>query len=155
VKITHRSPDGIILYLTTREADVLLSVLKLYPRIPPAHQRLSRKAACPDPIETQRLLDEALAEQRAENKKTLERLLEDPERFGRQGSGFRISLSLGDLEWMLQILNDVRVGSWVLLESPEEPVEPEPRNAGDLWAMDMSGYFQMQLLRALEGRELS
>jgi hypothetical protein len=60
---------------------LLLEVLKLYPRIPPAHQRLTKSADLPNLAADQRLLDEALAEQRAKNRKQLDGLLANPQRF--------------------------------------------------------------------------
>ena len=44
-------------------------------------------------------------------------------RFTWRKTGCRLSLSQADLEWLLQILNDIRVGSWVILGSPEEKLE--------------------------------
>ena len=62
-----------------------------------------------------------------------------------------------ELEWLLQILNDVRVGSWIILGSPEQAMEFKLLNektAADFWAMEMSGQFQMNFLAALEKREV-
>jgi hypothetical protein len=53
----------------------------------------------------------------------------------------------------MQVLNDVRVGSWVILGSPDKkPAELNATTAPHFLAMEMAGYFQMQLLEAL-GRE--
>jgi hypothetical protein len=50
------------------------------------------------------------------------------------------------------VLNDVRVGSWVLLGSPEEmAVDLTETNAHLFRAMEMAGYFQAQFLQALGG----
>ena len=99
----------------------------------------------------QRLLDEALAEQRAENKKQVQALLADPRRFEPTQTGAHLSLSRAEVEWLFQVLNDVRVGSWVRLGSPEgKPREVTPATAPHLVAMEMAGYFQMQLLEALD-----
>ena len=114
---------------------------------------LSKSGRLPDREANQRLLDEALAEQRAENKKQLQALLADPRRFEHTETGARLSLSPAEVEWLLQVLNDIRVGSWVILGSPEEkPAELNAANAPHFLAMEMAGYFQMQLLEAL-GRE--
>jgi len=72
-------------------------------------------------------------------------------------SGPRLSLSPSELEWLLKILNDVRVGSWIILGSPEQGMEFKLLNektAPDFWAMEMSGQFQMRFLEALEKREV-
>ena len=119
--------------------------------MPSAHHVLSKSGRLPDAEANQQLLDEALAEQRAENKKQLQALLADPRRFEHTETGARLSLSPAEAEWLLQVLNDIRVGSWVILGSPEEkPAELTAANAPHFLAMEMAGYFQMQLLEALE-----
>lgn len=129
---------------------MLLRVLKLYPRVPSAHQPLSKSGRLPDRQENQKLLDEALAEQRAANKRQLRSLLDDPQRFGQMDDGFRLSLSRVEAEWVLQVLNDIRVGSWIILGSPEGKLGGlSARTAADFWAMEMAGYFETELLEAL------
>ena len=82
----------------------------------------------------------------------MQALLADPRRFGHTETGARLSLSPAEVEWLLQVLNDIRVGSWVILGSPEEkPAELNATTAPHFLAMEMAGYFQMQLLEALEG----
>ena len=52
------------------------------------------------------------------------------------------------MDWVLQVLNDVRVGSWVLLGSPEElAMDLNEKTAPHFRAMEMAGYFQAQFLR--------
>jgi len=129
-------------------------MLRLYPVIPSAHQRLSKKPGAPD--ESQRLLDEALAEQRKENKKQVEALLADTKRYTETDKGLELNLTATEIEWMLQVLNDVRVGNWILLGSPEE----HPRLASDaemaprVAAMEIAGGLQMLFLDAIQhGRD--
>ncbi len=156
MKLLRTAKERLIFHLSRREKHVLCDVLKLYPRIPPAHQPLSKAARLPDQEASQRLLDEALAEQRAENKKHLLAWLADPRRFEEDQTGCRLSLSASEIEWLLQVLNDIRVGSWVRLGSPEEKLEAAALNnqtAPDFWAMEMSGFFQMNILEAVGGRD--
>src|SRR5262249_1175988 len=102
----------------------------------------------------QHLLDEALAEQRTENHKLLQNFLSDPLRLvpiKKPGDdGFRLTVSPGEFEWLLQILNDIRVGSWIKLGSPEGPkLVLNAATMPHVWAMEASGQFQMQLLAAM------
>lgn len=131
---------------------LLLALLQLYPRIPPAHHRLT-KSPPPGDDTNQRLLEDALADQRRENKANLSAFLADPARLRETESGCQITLNDADLEWLLQVLNDVRVGSWVLLGSPESDL-PElainEQTAPHIWAMHVAGHFQMQLLEAVQ-----
>jgi len=59
------------------------------------------------------------------------------------------------MEWMLQLLNDVRVGCWVKLGRPELEGVPKRHLTGqaarDMTALELSGYFQMVLLEAFKG----
>ena len=55
-----------------------------------------------------------------------------------------------EVEWLFQVLNDVRVGSWVRLGSPEgKPREVTIATAPHFVAMEMAGYFEAELLEAL------
>lgn len=151
MKFIRAAKDQLVFHLSQREKSLLLEVLKLYPCVPPAHHRLSKSARLPDQPASQRLLDDALAEQRAENKKHLLALLADPQRLRPHEAGWRLTLSLSEVEWLLQVLNDIRVGSWVVLGSPEERFERlDAQTAPHLWAMEMAGSFQMAFLHACE-----
>jgi hypothetical protein len=152
MKLIRRSAAKLIFHLGQREGGVLLQILQRYPRIPPAHQPLSKSGQVPNQQESQKLLDEALAEQRADSKKQLQALLADPQRFKKLDSGFRLSLTPAEAEGLLQVLNDIRVGSWIILGSPEGRLEGlNAETAPDFWAMEMAGAFESILLEALEG----
>jgi hypothetical protein len=151
VKLVRSSKTKLFFHLGRREKRLLEQVLKLYPRVPSAHHVLSKSGRLPDREENQRLLDEALAEQRTENRRQLRTLLADPGRFEQTETGCRLWLARSEVEWCLQVLNDVRIGSWVILGSPEGPLQGlDDKTAPHLWAMEMAGHFQMQLLEALE-----
>lgn len=157
MKLLRVTKGNFLFQLGKREKHLLLQVLHLYPRIPPATFRLSKSSRLPDAEANQRLLEESLAEQRAENRKILQAFVTDPRRFTDAEAGVRLSLSPSELEWLLQILNDVRVGSWIILGSPEQGVEFKLLNektAPDFWAMEMSGQFQMRFLEAIEKRDV-
>ena len=115
---------------------------------------MSKELKEPHVTEYQRLLDEALAEQRAANKRHLHAWLATPERFQKTRAGYRFTLERADSEWLLQVLNDIRVGHWLRLGSPEAgELKPQNLDAKLLpaWlAMEMSGYFQMTILEALQ-----
>ncbi|HWX19797.1 MAG TPA: hypothetical protein VN578_07815 [Candidatus Binatia bacterium] len=152
MKLIRSTKETLVFQLGPREKHVLLEVLKLYPKIPPAHQPLSKSARLPEQEASQRLLDDALAEQRVENKAQVQRLLSDPRRFATHEKGWRLSLSRPEVEWLLQVLNDIRVGSWLMLGSPEGRIEVlTEQTAPHVWAMEMAGAFEIAMLQALEG----
>jgi hypothetical protein len=154
VKFLSAEGDDLVFELGRREKTLLLDILKLYPLVPPAHHRLSASSDAPSAEANQRLLDEALAEHRGENKNLLQAMLREPDRFQQTPTGFRLRLSPYQLEWLLQVLNDVRVGSWLNLGSPDENQGKRPRlslhNARYFWAMELSGHFQQALLLGRE-----
>jgi hypothetical protein len=157
LKLT-RSEDKFLLQLNKREGHLFFDLLRLYPRVPAAHASLSKSSQLPDGDANQQLLEEALAEQRGENKKQLLALLTDSKRVQVLPDGCKLSLLAGDVEWLLQILNDIRVGSWVHLGSPESLEAPEALNRkqmAEFAAMELAGIFQMQMLEAMEGNDLS
>ena len=134
--------------LGSRERDLLRHVLSLYPCIPSGHQRLSKSYAQES---NQQLLEDALAETRAHNRKRLESFLQDERNFKKGEDGWRLTLTPEDLEWLLQVLNDVRIGSWIRLGSPESPIHSlKAESASDFWAMEMAGSFQMAFLELID-----
>lgn len=155
MKLLHTTKEQLVFQLANREQELLRTILGLYPRIPPAHHQLSKSAAAlPHAKENQRLLDEALAEQRAESQKKLRLLLEEKRRLAQTHNGWQLTLTSAELEWLLQVLNDIRVGSWLALGSPEEPYATlNEETAPHLWAMEVAGSFQMGLLHLLEHGE--
>ena len=149
MKLVRSGQDRFVFQLGSREKELLAQILGLYPCIPPAHQTLSKTSALDE--SGQRLLEEALAEQRRENQKQVQALLADSHRLKQNRQDWTLSLSCGELEQLLQILNDVRVGSWISLGSPDPSVEAlEEKMAPAFWAMEMAGYFQMRFLEVLE-----
>ena len=61
--------DQVKFHLSGHERRVLIEVLKNYPCVPVSYPRLSHTAQHLDAEANQHLLEEALAEQRAENKR--------------------------------------------------------------------------------------
>jgi hypothetical protein len=155
VKRISADEHSIVFQLSTREHHSFLQILNLYPVVPASHQLVSKELKDAPAAEFQRLLDEALAEQRAANKSHLDVWLAKVARFEKKKSGYRFTLERVDSEWLLQVLNDIRVGHWLWLGSPDaSAIKPQNLDLKVLpiWlAMEMSGYFQMMILEALEG----
>jgi hypothetical protein len=155
VNLLRVENDHYLFHLAKQERELLALILRLYPVIPAAHQPLSKSAANPNPA-NQRLLDEALAEQRKENKKLVQSFLADPQRFLETETSCRLTLTAAEIEWLLQVLNDVHVGSWIRLGSPDKKltrVAPDDPNAPHALAMDLATFFQMHLLEAVNEKQ--
>lgn len=137
--------------MSRREKKLLDVLCSLYPRIPAGGWKLSAGGGIPDAEAGQELLEEAHEQSRTELRQEIPRWLADPARLRRAPKGLALKLSLAEAEALLQVLNDIRVGSWMALGSPEKPITRLTRkNAPDLWAMEMSTLFQAQLLESLQ-----
>ncbi len=155
MKLLRSTNETFMFSLTGVEQKVFLEVLRLYPLVPASHQPLSKTIKGRRAIEDQHLLDEALAEQRTKHKRHLDKWLQEKNRFRRTKTGGNLTVHHSDAEWLLQILNDIRIGSWLLLGSPDDHVEPEeidPELHRTWAAMEVSGMLQMVLLHALENQ---
>jgi len=141
--------------LAKEEHILLWHLLQQYPLVPPRHQRLSRNGA--DQEDNQQLLEEALRERRTANRRKVELMLKEAGRFLAipDTENLRVTFTFGELDWLLQICNDLRVGSWLALGSPDVDVRPDlkgkPEVARYYFNMEVSGFFEMQFIRALHG----
>ena len=86
-------------------------------------------------------------------------MMADPARFQQIPGGSRLRLTAYELEWLLQVLNDVRVEAMASgLEDVAALSDPLGRvladwtrpNAHNLWAMELCGHFEACFLAALE-----
>jgi hypothetical protein len=157
VKLWRTSDDGVGLRLTPSERNLLEGILREYPLIPASHHRLSRTAEANQIAADQRLLDEAISAQKTEHQRRWQAALREPGRFRPRGQSHELILKVDEIEWFLQLLNDIRVGSWLKLgcPGPGEDLPPEPTEA-DLCccvAMEFCGLLQSLLLRALHPPE--
>ncbi len=151
MKLLRGGKTGHVFHLGQREKQLLLETLKLYPLVPAAHHRLSKDGKGLKADEDQRLLEEALAEQRQENRRHVLAMLNEPQRFRGTKSGFELRLTPAQVEWLLQVLNDVRVGSWLALGQSEQGEEPKltKQNVKYYLAMELCGLFESAFLAAL------
>jgi len=154
VKLIKRDGDNFVFHVGKREKRLLFDVLKIYPLVPGAHHRVSKTAGTKQFEENQKLLEDALAERKQENRRQLLALLKGEERFRETEGGYRLTLGAAQMEWLLQVLNDIRVGSWLILGEPDEKqgksIQVNAENLRHYAAMEFCGLFQMTLLNAFE-----
>jgi hypothetical protein len=152
VKLIETGTDSFTFELGDREKRLLFLILRLYPVIPLDHQRLSRGETR---AEDHQMLRDALSAQRTSNRRQIEELISADGVLVGGAKGWKLTLMSTQMEAVLQALNDVRVGSWLLLGSPEDLTgildTLKEENATHFWAMEVSGQFQMNLLHALSG----
>lgn len=151
MKLIRAGRTSFVFGLDRNEKEVLFQVLKLYPLVPASHQRLTRAGDPSTPDENQALLEQALEEKRRENRGHVLALLQEPARFRETKAGFRFTLTPPEINWLLQVLNDVRVGAWLALDEPDEIHLPPltADNARFVMAMQAAGFFEAHLLSGL------
>ncbi len=152
--LVEHNGEFFVFELLRRERQMFASLLELYPVLNSNYHQLTRKKTRDTQLkESQELLTEAMAHQRSTNKKAILQFLAE-ENWEKHGSRYRVKLTGEKIEWLLQLLNDVRVGSWVILGSPDpengERPEVSVEDTQYVGALEFSGFFQMALLQAKE-----
>jgi len=154
VNLIRRTGRNFVFLISPREKRLLFEVLALYPLIPADHHKVSRTAAAKESAENQKLLEEALAERKRENKRALLAMLDGERRLKETGDGHHLTLGRSEMEWLLQVLNDIRVGSWLVLGEPDAKKGRSIKlNAGNLRyfaTLEFCGLFEMTLLDTFE-----
>jgi hypothetical protein len=154
MKLIRASQDQFRFELSQEEKN-LLNILQLYPLVPAAHHRLSKGRQIPNREENQQLLEESMKAQREENRKKVVELLNEPKRFTECAAGYRTKFTRGEIEWLLQVLNDIRVGCWLALGSPDEHPEMKQgmsnQTMSQIATMEIAAFFQMGFLHAVSG----
>jgi hypothetical protein len=157
VKLIRARKETFVFAISPQEKSLLDEVLKLYPLISPTHHRLSRKSNIIQPNDHQRLLEESLATQREMNRKNVQAMLEKPGHFQTTTTGLQLTVSGPEIEWLLQVLNDVRVGSWIALGSPDPESDKKiafnKKLLPHFRMMELAGAFETVFLDALSGHE--
>jgi hypothetical protein len=154
MRLTRQTKDGWKYELNHREGDCLRSLLQQFPITANTHAKISKTDADPKTVEREKLLNESLAEHRKELKKQATNLLA-PGKFKRGEKGYLVTLNSEEREILLQILNDIRIGSWRVLGEPED-LDPEPprqseRELAFYNLMNLAGYFEVAFLHDVGG----
>lgn len=154
MRLVQRTSQHWHFRLTRRDRVLLKDLLLLYPAIPSSYHRLSRSSPpAQDIVAGQELLTEAMAAQRTDYRLRIERFLREPRRFTADGNAYRLRLDREEMEWLLQVLNDVRVGTWISLGCPDPDQGETPAGTAAevqlLVRMELAGMLQCVLLEAL------
>ena len=157
MKLVKQDEKSLTFLVGKRERDVLVALLLRYPVLATTHFFDRKPPQSRETAQDDALLQEALAEQQKASRKLLEEWLKQEGRFLETDLGYTFTLSTTEVEWMLQVLNDVRVGTWVQLGEPNGKTPPAieltEESMHRVWALEMAGLFQHRLLEALHARE--
>lgn len=155
MKVAPDGTDRFLIDTSEREKDLLRELLKLYPLIPDPQDPSPADGASATPPSAH-LLRETLVNHRQEAGGVLRKILggfaPNPDAKDR----WHTRLSRSELEILLQGLNDIRVGSWMRLGSPDfeskARMEINSQNAHYFWAMELCGAYLTTILHGLSGQ---
>jgi len=154
MKLFQSHDDVFVLGFDPAEKQALLDTLKGFPSVPPSHHRLSKSSLLAT-TENQELLDESLAAQRAQNIKQISVLLTKPGRLKRVANQWQFTVTRPEIELLLQVINDVRVGSWIALGSPDLEQENgmvfDEKTLPLILRMELSGYLEEFFIGVVSG----
>jgi len=154
MKLIRQIRGGREYRLNQNEADCLRSLLQQFPITADVSATISKTGADPETVEREKLLNESLAGHRKELKKQAMKLLA-AEKFKKVENVYWLTLNPEEHEILLQILNDIRVGSWRVLGEPEDldrkpPLESE-KELAFYKMMNLAGHFEAALLHPVSG----
>jgi hypothetical protein len=155
MKILPSSDGKFAFQFSEHERELFLATLNFYPLLNPDYHKISKGKE--EKINAgQELLREAMKERQDENRKQLADLVHNLQ-WKASGPIFELSTTSGEINHLLELLNDVRVGAWDILGRPDQKQRPDfsPDDplARYVAAMDLSGFFQTVFLNALQGKQ--
>lgn len=154
MKLVEAKDGHFVFRVSRRERLLLTHALKLFPVGSGPVAPLSKSGDDQKLAEHELALAEALSEQRAEHKRLVDAFLGEQGRFAEDKSGFRLRLTTVQVDWLLRVLNEVRVGLWVKLGKPDELAPLALSGQLDaVVAMEICALFQSRLLAAVAGMQ--
>lgn len=151
MKLVESNEHHLVFEITSEQRLLLEHALRRYP-VDFEEDPISRDPQF-DLTDADELLTAAMAESRAENRRAVGNFLREPGRFEEGEDGCRMKLQRSKINWLLEVLNDVRVGCWHQLGQPD--LESFRADAGTdvtekVFAMQLCAWFQVALLEALD-----
>jgi hypothetical protein len=154
--LVEHNEHHLVFTLSDEQRLLLEHTLKRYP-VDFEEEAISRFGDEEQFAEETEMLREAVEESRAVNRRAVGNFLREPGRFvDDDEGGCRLLLQRTKINWLLEVLNEIRVGYWHLLGRPnleEYRADAAPDVTDKVFAMQLCGWFQMSLLEALEEAE--
>ena len=153
MKLLNKTDDKFVFELDFKEKELLVEVLKLYPVLDPAYQKLSDSLDEEEISLSRKILKEDLLEHQEKNRQMVDEIFGEGSPFKRDALHCNLELGAEQLECLLQVLNDIRVGTWRNLDSPGydelEKLRLEKSDVVPLVVMDVCEYFEYHFLDAI------
>ena len=151
MRLVEANPQRTVIELSETEWTFFQELLHRYPLVPNEERELTRQSEGDEFDADTELLRTNLEDLTATNQKRLHEWLHNPATFTQSGDHGNLTIQASDRDWLLQILNDLRVGSWQQLGRPDttaiNELELGAKNFRALWCMELTGLLQSFLLR--------
>lgn len=164
--LVNKTDDYLIFEFHAHGKGQLTSILNCFPLPSKWEVELSRNDSEGELEEDRAFLEETLGNERNILKTTLDGFLNSPATFYQEDEVDHMRLKLDKVEWILQVLNDIRISAWQLLGSPneEEKAALEEFIQGDVPAekmqqaqlfllLELAGYYQAVIIESLSDEE--
>jgi len=141
--------------LDEEEWQALKNVLIQYPKTPADHHSLmSKDDQDPDLRESDDWLKESGSQHQGERKQQVKAWIESIHPVEGDGkTEYKIECNPDRADWLIEILNDIRVGCWLSLDcpTPDDLADGEWKREDwpTMWAMEISGMFQSVILKCV------
>jgi len=155
VKLLNKTSEKFVFELMSEEKELLSKIFGLYPMLDRDKIELSKTIKDEQICQSKKILSDAFKEFQDSNKRFISELFEKSNNFkpSEDYEYYTLELDGEQIERLLQILNDIRVGMWQKLGCPDlENRKDFIRSAEDVFAvyiMDICEYFEYYLLKAL------
>jgi len=168
VELVEKTDQRITFRFHPSGKDQLLSILNCFPLPSKWEVTLSKNDHEGELEEDRKFLEESLDSERQSLQSTLDTFLNSPVTFYEEDGQNFLRLGLDKVEWLLQILNDIRISSWQLLGSPgpedkenlekliqDEIPEESMQQAQLFLLLELAGYYQSVVIESLDRPNLS
>lgn len=153
MRFLESKDNSLVFLIEPRGRSILEKLCRKYPAMEVSYFELCRTMDEDELPDGREVADQMMTEEQNEVRDRIGRLLEEETRFEPSKGLFRLRLSADEVNLLLQILNDVRIGCWVRAGSPSEGAEDllraDPQRAPLLATMQLCGFFQGALLDGL------
>ena len=151
MRVTAASRHEVSIELSETEANFIAEALSSYPLVSNENRELTKSSDSAMLAEATDLLRGSLDDWTQQTRTRLQDWLNAPGTLSRSEKDWRLRISSDDSEWLLPVLNDLRVGSWHQLKCPDQEALQQltlsPEVIRPLWTMELTGILQSILLR--------
>ena len=153
MKLIRKGDGRFDMALDVEEWQALKKLVSQYPKTPSDHHSLTCKdEPDPDLKDSDDWLKESGSVHQAQRHPQIRAWI-DAIHPDQDEATYKIEFDPSKADWLIEILNDIRVGCWLSLgcPAPEDLTEAEWREEDwpTLWAMEISGMYQSVLLKCL------